>query len=78
MNLTPFQHALLKQLVDEKKYYLYGASEVRAARALQAKGLVVLEDNGVMGSIGGRVDGERWSCEPTEAGRAALDVKDEK
>jgi hypothetical protein len=63
--LTPARRALLKYVLGGG-YYATG-SDVRVARALEAAGLVKLEDNGTLGR---RSDGERWTCELTDTGHA--------
>ncbi len=73
--LTPARRALLKHVLGGG-YYIAG-SNVRVARSLEAAGLVKLEDNGEMLTTWRRSDGERWTCELTDAGHAlaiTLDV----
>jgi len=75
--LTPARRALLKYLRGDG-YYVTGA-DVRVARSLEAAGLVKLEDNGAMQTTWRRSDGERWTCELTDAGHAlaiTLDTAD--
>ena len=72
--LTPARRTLLKHVLGDG-FYITG-SGVRVARALEAAGLVKLEDNGALGR---RSDGERWTCELTDTGRAlaiTLDTPD--
>jgi len=67
--LTKKQLELMESLVPRGRY-LRGA-EVRIAQRL--KGLVQLDDNGEMRTgPGGRSDGERWTAELTDAGRAMM------
>lgn len=57
------QQALLERLrASRGGLYLRGA-DVRVCRALVAKGLAKLDDNGSMRGDRGRSDGERWWAE---------------
>lgn len=69
--MTDKQRLVLLQVRDGL-FYVYGASNVRAAQKLHAKGYLDLTDNGSLDGNGGNRDGERWSAEITESGRAAL------
>jgi hypothetical protein len=61
--MTERQEALLNRLrASRGGLYLRGA-EVRVCRALVAKGLAKLDDNGEMRGDRGRSDGERWWAE---------------
>lgn len=53
--------------VEQGPQYIRGP-QVRSAHALQARGLVVLEDDGALG----RDVRERWTLKITDAGRAEL------
>lgn len=66
--LTQPRRALLKYVLGGG-YYVTG-SDIRVARSLEAVGLVKLEDNGAMLTTWRRSDGERWTCELTDAGHA--------
>jgi hypothetical protein len=66
VKLTPTRRAVLAKL-GAGGLYLYGP-EVRVARALETAGLVRVEDNGEMATVGGRVDGERWCGYLTSVG----------
>jgi hypothetical protein len=60
--MTENQEALLARLSAGSGLYLRGA-DVRVCRALVAKGLARLDDNGEMRVNQGRSDGERWWAE---------------
>jgi hypothetical protein len=66
--LTQPRRALLKHVLGGG-FYVTG-SDVRVARSLEAAGLVKLEDNGAILTTWRRSDGERWTCELTDAGHA--------
>lgn len=69
MTLTAPQQALMiKARASTSGVYIYGP-EVKVARKLATLGLVKLEDDG-LSPLGGNRDGERWSIEITDAGRA--------
>lgn len=51
--------------------HVYGP-EVRVVRKLVDTGLATLRDDGLGPIIDGRVDGERWTAEPTEVGAAVV------
>lgn len=68
-DLTAFQRNLLSALPA----YVKGAANVRAARALESRGLATVTDNGSLGRDGSNTDGERWWVDITDAGNKARD-----
>lgn len=67
--LTGPQRELLDSLRRRPLGDYISGGQVTAARALEKLGLVTVTDDGNM-VIGGRVDGERWSADITEKGKA--------
>ncbi len=70
--LTELHREILRRLNGagprpQDNLYIRGASEVRAARTLEERGLLKLEDNGAFGR---RSDGERFSATLTPEGEA--------
>lgn len=76
--LTDFQRTILRRLngagPDPRDNLHVRGAEVRAARALERLGLLVLEDNG-LGPDGRNGDGEQWSARLTPAGRDAATIE---
>lgn len=67
--LTDRQRELLDSLRRRPHGDYISGGQVTTARALEKLGLVTVTDDGNM-VIGGRVDGERWSADITEKGKA--------
>lgn len=72
--VTPFEYKVLLRVGSQ---FLHGSAEVGAARRLQKKGLVVLEDRGHVRGEGAFQQLERWWATLTPRGKEWLE-RDEK